>query len=281
MKKEKAVKEKKIREKKEKKKKKQKPVYEPVQGLLGAAEDYHIYHMIFSDRIMAALIGFAIGAVVAGVFFRNGVVAAAAGAVLIIPAQKFYRNYMLQKRQRNLLMQFKDLLESLATSYSAGQNTQMAFQDAKTDMISIHGEKSDIVEEVDIIINGMANNLTPEVLLSNFAQRSGLDDVASFANVFEVVNRQGSNLKQVISDSREIINDKIEIEMEIATMLQGNKNELNIMMVMPLVIELSLRGLGTSENGVDFFINMGLKIACLAVFAAAYMMGRKIVDIKL
>lgn len=281
MKKEKAVKEKKIREKKEKKKKKQKPVYEPVQGLLGTAEDYHIYHMKFSDRIMAALIGFAIGAVVAGVFFRNGVVAAAAGAVLIIPAQKFYRNYMLQKRQRNLLMQFKDLLESLATSYSAGQNTQMAFQDAKTDMISIHGEKSDIVEEVDIIINGIANNLTPEVLLSNFAQRSGLDDIASFANVFEVVNRQGSNLKQVISDSREIINDKIEIEMEIATMLQGNKNELNIMMVMPLVIELSLRGLGTSENGVDFFINMGLKIACLAVFAAAYMMGRKIVDIKL
>lgn len=262
--------------------KEKKPVYEPVTGILGEAEDYHIYSMKVTDRLMAAVIGFAIGAVVMHVFFRILFVSLLAGAVLTIPAQVFYRDYKRKKRQSELLLQFKDLLESLATSYSAGQNTQGAFLDAKSDMISIYGEKSDIVAEVELIINGMTNNITPEALLSNFAKRSGLEDVESFANVFEVVNRQGSNLKEVISDSREIINDKIEIEMEIDTMLQSNKNELNIMIVMPLVVVGSLSGLGgmTIVSNAEV-TNVVLKIICIAVFAGAYLMGRKIVDIKI
>lgn len=67
----------------------------------------------------------------------------------------------------------------------------------------------------------------------------------SFANVFEVCNRQGSDLKRIVSETRDILNDKIEIEMEIETMVSGNKNELNIMMVMPVVVVLSLSAMGT------------------------------------
>lgn len=269
------------KEKEKKAKKQKKPVYEPVKGVLGEACDYHIYHMKIRDRMIAGLIGAIIGIVVVFVFFRNLSAALIAGVVLLLPAQRFYRDYKRKKRQKELLMQFKDLLESLATSYSAGQNTQGAFRDAKEDMISIYGEKADIVAEVELIVKGIDNNITPETLLSNFAARSDLEDVESFANVFEVVNRQGSNLKDVISDSREIINDKIEIEMEIETMLQANKNELNIMIVMPLVIVASVSGLGTMTIASNTPFNIALKFICIGVFAAAYYMGRKIVDIKL
>lgn len=269
------------KEKEQKAKKQKKTVYEPVKGVLGEACDYHIYHMKIRDRIIAGFIGAIIGIVVVIVFFRNLSAALIAGVVLLLPAQRFYRDYKRKKRQKELLMQFKDLLESLATSYSAGQNTQGAFRDAKEDMISIYGEKADIVAEVELIVKGIDNNITPEALLSNFAARSGLEDVESFANVFEVVNRQGSNLKDVISDSREIINDKIEIEMEIETMLQANKNELNIMIVMPLVIVASVSGLGTMTIASNTPFNIALKFICIGVFAAAYYMGRKIVDIKL
>lgn len=268
-------------EKEQKQKKQRKPAYEPIEGVLGEACDYHVYDMKIQDRIAAGCIATVIGMVVVFVFFRILPAAAAAGIILIFPAQNLYRNYKIKKRQKELLLQFKDLLESLATSYSSGQNTQGAFGDAKADMVSIYGEKADITAEVELIANGIANNITPETLLSNFAARSGLEDVEIFANVFEVVNRQGSNLKDVISDSREIINDKIEIEMEIETMLQGNKNELNIMIVMPLVIVASVSGLGTMTIANNTPFNVVLKLICIGVFGAAYFMGRKIVDIKL
>ncbi len=266
---------------KEKKEKEKRPKYKPVGGLLGAACDYHIYRMGPADRLIAAALGMAAAVVVLYVFFHSVLLGVLAGLCLIVPAQKLYREYQRKKRQKNLLIQFKDLLESLSSSYSAGQNTLAAFTDARADMVSIYGETADIVAEIDLIVNGMANNFAVEQLLENFAARSGLEDIESFANVFEVANRQGSNLKQVIADSREIINDKIEIEMEIQTMLTGNKNELNIMLVMPLVILLSLNGMGGMTASANTPENVLVKLFCLALFAVAYWLGRKIVDIRL
>ena len=102
-----------------------------------------------------------------------------------------------------------------------------------------------------------------------------------FAIVFEVCNRQGRDLKRVVSDTREIINDKIEIEMEIETMLSGNKNELNIMMIMPVIVVLSLSSMGTMTIVSNSPVNLLVKVICLGIFGAAYLIGRKIVDIKI
>ena len=92
---------------------------------------------------------------------------------------------------------------------------------------------------------GINSNINIETLLEDFADRSELKDIRSFADVFEVSVKQGGNIKDIISATRDIINDKIEIEMEISTLLSGNKNELNIMMIMPLIIIVSMEGLGS------------------------------------
>ena len=60
------------------------------------------------------------------------------------------------------------------------------------------GEKSDIVKEVEIITTGLHNNITIESMLEDFATRSGLEDIESFAVTFAVANRLGGNLNSVI-----------------------------------------------------------------------------------
>ena len=260
--------------------KKEKEEYIEMTGLFGDAEDYHVYHMTNADYLIAYAIGFALGVVVVFVFFRSLIFSILAGVLCAIKAPAVYNDYKKKTRLKNLRLQFKDLLESLTASYSAGKNTPNAFVDALNDMISIYGEDSDIVNELRIICAGLTNNFNIEQLLLDFAARSELDDVMSFANVFEVCNRQGSDLKRIVSDTRDIINDKIEIEMEIETMLSGNKNELNIMMVMPLVIILSLSTMGTATIVTNTPINVIIKLICLGIFGLAYLLGRKIVDIK-
>ena len=84
-----------------------------------------------------------------------------------------------------------------------------------------------------------------------------------------------------MSDTREIINDKIEVEMEIETMLSGNKNELNIMMIMPVVVVLSLSSMGTGTIVSNSPVNLIVKLICLGIFGTAYLIGRKIVNIKI
>lgn len=262
-------------------KKKEKEEYIEIRGLIGEVPDYHVYHMRKIDYLIAYILGFVIGAVVVYAFFRNIIFTIVGGIFCAFIVPPYYREHKRNSRLNSLRAQFKDLLESLTASYSAGRNTVDAFGDAREDMISIYGEEADIVQELQVICSGLANNINIEQLLLNFAERSGLDDVMSFANVFEACNRQGSDLKRVVSETRDIINDKIEIEMEIETMLSGNKNELNIMMIMPVVVVLSLSAMGTGTIVSNSLTNLLVKLICLGIFGGAYLVGRKIVDIKI
>lgn len=268
------------REKVKEPKKSQKEIYVPIPGIMGIGDDYHIYHMTVWDRLKAVGLGLVIGLAIGYVFFNNWVVAAVLTAIFAVYVQKPFQNFLKKKRLKKLLLEFKDLLETLTASYSAGQTTTKAFEDALNEMSDLFGEEADIVTELQMINNGLKHNYNIEDLLLNFAQRSGLDDVDSFANVFEVCNRKGGNLKQIVGETRSVINDKIEIEMEIQTMIAASKNELNIMMVMPFVIMLSMRGLGDSMSG-NSLINIIVKFVALGIFIAAYFIGSKLVDIKL
>lgn len=261
--------------------KKTKEEYIELKGLFGTADDYHVYHMTKIDYLSAYAIGFAAGVVISYAFFRTFIITLIGGIVCAYLIPPYFNEYKKNFRLKRLREQFKDLLESLTASYSAGRNTPDAFKDAADDMVSIYGEDADIVRELQIICSGLANNINIEQLLLDFAERSGLDDVMSFANVFEVCNRQGSDLKRIVSDTRDIINDKIEMEMEIETMLSGNKNELNVMMVMPVIVVLSLSTMGNGTIVSNRPENLVVKLICLGIFGAAYIIGRRIVDIKI
>lgn len=262
-------------------KKKKAEEYIEMHGLMGNGKDYHVYHMKKIDFLTAWMLGFAAAAVVLFAFFNNISVSLIGGIVCAKVLPKYYCEYKKKKQLHELRTQFKDLLESLTSSYSAGLNTVEAFSDAADDMVSIYGEDADIVREVQIISTGLKHNINIEALLTDFADRSNLDDVMSFANVFEICNRQGSDLKRIVSDTREIINDKIEVEMEIETMIAGSKNELNIMMIMPVIVVVMLKGMGSGMAGTNTFATVAVKILCIGIFALAYVMGRKIIDIRI
>ncbi len=275
--------EKEVKEGKQKKGKKKRDgeEYIPIKPMIGEAPDYHIYMMDRNEKAAAFFIGLAAGTAVVYIFFRNLPVGLIVGIIAGIKIQPFFRQHLLEKRKQELLLQFRDLLETLTASYSAGSNTREAFQDAIGDMSDIYGENADMVLELQIIAAGMNSNLNIEELLDNLAQRSGLDDIESFANVFEISMRQGTNIKNIVSSTRQVISDKIDMEMQIKTLLTSNQNELNVMLVMPFVIMLALSGMSDISIVSNTPINVVTKIICIGIFFGAYMIGKKIVDIKI
>lgn len=136
-----------------------------------------------------------------------------------------------------------------------------------------------IFRELHKINIGLCNNLTIETILSDFGRRSGVEDIESFANVFVIANRQGGNIKTILTETKSILCDKIEIEQEIKTMLGATKNQLNIMMIMPLLIVPMSAGF--TEGAENSFSNIMVKVGALIAFVIAYIIGRKITSIKM
>ncbi|MDC7289631.1 type II secretion system F family protein [Blautia schinkii] len=276
------IKQKNIKQKniKQKNVKQNKKKYIPQKPLFGEADDYYIYTQSKIERLAGGLVGFLAGAFVFMVFFRSVPAAVIAGVAMVVPGNRKYKEFLKEKRLKSLRIQFRDMMESLSASYSAGKNTEAAFQDAAVDMENIYGEKADIVKELRWIVSGLYNGQNIEDMLLNFGRRSHMDDIESFATVFEVCIRYGGDMKKVVGDTRQIICDKIETEMEIQTLLTANKNELNIMAVMPVIIMLMLSSMGNLSIVQNTPANVLVKCGALVLFVLAYVMGRKIVDIK-
>ncbi|QSX04843.1 type II secretion system F family protein [Sedimentibacter sp. zth1] len=242
--------------------------------------DYDLYHMKYIDYIIGYCIGFLLAFVVLTIFFESIILS----MLISIPSGLFsikpYKNYLIKKRKKKLLLQFKDFLESLSSSYLSGKNTHDAFIDTYDDMEILYGNDADITREIEIIKKSIINGINMEDILEDFAQRSHIDDIKSFASIFESCNRTGGDISKIILETREIINDKIDIEMEIRTSIAQKKAEFYIMCIMPFVMVLSLRMLGDSTFSTQNISNIVTRLIALVILIIAFFLGKKITDIK-
>lgn len=183
----------------------------------------------------------------------------------------------IRKAQEALNGQFKECILSVATALRAGYAVENAFVESEKDMELLYGRESYIYRELEWIRRGMIINITLEEQLEELAVRSGSDEIAQFAGVFSVAKRNGGNLSQVIQNSADLIGQRIDMQQEIQTLLQGRRLEQNLMKVMPFLVLLYV-GI-TIPGYFDVLYHRGSGIAvmtaCLVLYLGAYYLGEK------
>lgn len=244
---------------------------------MGNTIDYNKYKMTGKEICIGFLIGFAISFMYVNVIFHKAGFAAVIGAVAGLIYLYFYRKKCIEKRKTLIVKQFKDLMESLVSSYSSGGNHVSAFETAYTDMVDLYGKNGWISREVEQINTGLRNGMTTEALLKDFARRVGNEDITNFVDVFIVCVRHGGDMKKVLYDTRITIIEKLEMEDEISVQLRASYNEFVILTVIPVIVDLfmqmdsAMRASGQSGVGViSRMIAVGLCVV-------AYKLGRRII----
>ncbi|MBQ2943208.1 MAG: hypothetical protein IJD93_00715 [Ruminococcus sp.] len=273
------------------------PLYE-VSGTNRQMINYKVYKMTGNEKALYFILAFIIGAAVAYLFYGGigkdeygnptiityicdvlimALVGFAAGRIFV-PIRK---EQIILNRKKKLRTQFIDLLDSLATSISSGKNVPNAFIAAREDLLVQYQPDAYIVQEVDNIISGIQNNIDVSSMLINFGERSGIQDIRTFGRVFETAYSKGANLKDVVRNSHMILSNKCEIEVEIETKVASNKNEQNIMIIMPVILILMIKMAG-ADFAANFTTPTGILCTTIAVitFVVAYFIGRKILKIE-
>lgn len=258
----------------------QKEKYIPKTGVFGDAVDYTVYPLSVKERITGFALGMMGGFVAMYIVYDSPIAGLILGTITGLLAVPVYQRYLLGKRRDMLLTQFRDLLESITASLRTGRNTRNSFSDAKTDLTAQYGPGADIVREVDTILLGVNNGYSEEEMLADFAGRSGIEDVHTFALIFGAVHHAGSDISQIMEQTHDIISQKMSVEMEIQTSITETKNQMNILAIMPFVIILLLRYLGNADIVNNTPLNVIVKTISLFIFAGSYWMGTRIADIK-
>ncbi|MBQ2328003.1 MAG: type II secretion system F family protein [Oscillospiraceae bacterium] len=261
--------------------------------------NYKVYYMSKLEKILYFLLAFAIGAVVGYLFYGGlgrdefgqrttlswildisipAIVGLVAGRIFVPTRTKQIRD----KNARTLNSQFRDFLEAFNTSIGAGKNVVDSFHAVYDDMRIQFEEDAFIVKELEVILSGMANNFDVEDLMEDLGNRSGNDDIVSFANVFRISYRKGGNLKDTINATHSILSDKMEIKEEIETMVSASKMEQTVMLFMPIALIGIMKSM-SPDFAANFASPAGVASTTIAIglFIVSYFVGRKILNIKL
>lgn len=192
------------------------------------------------------------------------------------------RKRLMRKRKQELAMQFKESMMILASSLSAGYSVENALAASVEELTALYGKKGLITKEFTFIVQQIQMNRPVERLLEDFAGRSSLEDIQSFAEVFSVAKRSSGDLGSIMRHTAEVIRDKMQVREEIVTMTASRQFEQKIMNMIPFFIVFYVES--ASPGFFDQMYGTGLGRAlmsgCLAVYLAAYVMAKRILEIE-
>lgn len=242
---------------------------------------YGEYKVSVMEKIVVFIIGFLVGYAAGYIFYELLPVSLIAGVIVGTVMVPKYGQMKIDKQKSAIKNQFKSLLESLSFSLSAGKTVIDSFVGAKEDLLIQYSEDDYIVKEIDNIIVGLNNNFNIEDMLFDLAERSESEDIKNFANVFDTCYRKGGQIKEVILSTYRLINDKMEINMEIESMVASSKMEQNMMSVMPVFFVFILNTMGSEITGKGTPLGYISTTVALALFAIAHLVGKKVLSIKM
>lgn len=243
---------------------------------------YGDYHFVIKEWLGYGAIYF-VGVTIFGYLFYNTIWFSVIMIPFLFPYYKMVKKREEKKRLERLKVEFKDALTALTASLHTGYAIENAFREAYAELMLLHGKDALIVREFDYMLKQMRISRTVEEVVEEFAVRSGLEDIQNFSQVFSMANRSGGKLTSIMDAAAETIGQKIDVEREILTMIQGKKLEQRIMSVVPVAMIAYLR-LGNSAFMRVLYESMAgraVMTGCLIGYLVALWIGEKIMEIKI
>ena len=196
---------------------------------------------------------------------------------------RYERKRKIKKQKQLLLLQFKDLLASVASSLSAGRSLENCFRIAAKDLLLLYpSQKFAIITELKIIAYKLDNGETLEKCLNSFSMRANLQEITQFVEALQTCKRSGGDLLVVMRKTSQMLSDQIDVNNEISILIAQKKLESSIMMVAPFAF-MQLMNMMAGEYMEKLYNGLGyvLITIVLLLLLGCFWLIRKMVNIQI
>lgn len=249
---------------------------------LNPVSDYRVYRLSRTEKLRFFIAGYVFLAVIVFLFYRSILLAALAG-LLIRKGQPLYERHLARKRLQQVDTQFRDLLDSLSASVTAGRQMEEALVEACDNLSRLHGPETPIMRELQAMRRSILENRESDrSLLTSFARRTGSEDIRSFVQVYLTCRSTGGDLERIISHSAQIITEKMKINEQIRAVTAQKKMEGRMISLMPAVMLLGLNLLSPSYISILYTSAAGRLVMtfCLAASAGGVWLMERMSDVR-
>ena len=244
--------------------------------------DYGTYQFSRWELAGNILIFMLLDGVIAFLFYRS-VIAFLILLPVVVPFLKARRKDLGDRRSKEILAQFTTGMQLVNASLQAGYAIENSFREAISELRKIYPDGSFIIYEFRYIISQTGLNVPIETLLLDLGRRSHIEDIRNFAEVFQTAKRTGGDMIAIIRNAVSSIQMKKETREAIEANLSGKASEQKIMSAAPilLIAYTSISSPGFLDVCYHNTLGITIMTASLAVYAAAFLWGRKIMQIEI
>ena len=230
--------------------------------------------LVAEDIGLALLIGW--------VFYNN----LWASIPLLIPVSYLNGNRYYEKhdrrRQENFIAEYKELLKNIISGLETGFSVENTFVEAEKLHLRLYGSDSVLLSDLHAV-NAAVKLRTPiETAFEEFAARHPYEEVTSFASVFSFGKRLGGNYIDNLRATARKLEEKVGLKQEIAATIAQKRLELSVMSVMPMLI-ITYMKISSGDFMSPMYDNLLGRIVmsgCVLVYAAARVLGKKVISIE-
>ncbi len=238
-----------------------------------------IYKVSKKEKAVVIMVIFT-AIIIISMLFYGTIYAAVILLPLGVPIYREQKRRIINKKKKELKVQFKDMLMVMSDSLKTGYSVSNALKESYKDMVSMYGRYSYICEELRIMISKIKLNVREEDIFKDFAKRTGLREAILFSRIFSVAKRTGGNMTEVIGSVTDSIVLKENVREEIEVSTTEKKTEQKIMTLIPMALILYVKMMSPDFLNIMYETNAGriVMTICLVLYILAFLWAQKIVE---
>ncbi len=220
------------------------------------------------NYLVGALLGSAVALVLAWTFYDLDKISCWL-LVVIGPISILYNKRAEEKRKEHALQEFRDGLSYVKNALDAGDSAENAFGAAVLPLKKLYGGDSYITQAFMEICRKVQNGRALERAFQDFAEKSKIQDIKDFGDVFPVLKRSGGDMNVFISREIKNITDKQNLKREINIVIAEKRNEYHIMCLIPVVMILYLKVFSAEMMASLYHQGQGIAFMTVMIFLYA------------
>ncbi len=235
---------------------------------------------ISKKEMLTNLVMIELVVIIVGKLFYGSFIAGVIISPLSMLIYKERKKQIIQRKTRQLEIQFKDMLISVSDALKVGYSFENAIRECYRDMCSIYGVDSVICGEIKIMISQIKLNIRTQEVVDNFAKRVDLKNAKLFSQIFQVAKSTGGNMTEIIKSVTDDIVLKETTRDEITASVTEKRMEQRIMSVIPIFIILYITITTPGFLDVMYASVLGkiIMTGCIAAYVMAYLWGERIIQ---
>lgn len=211
------------------------------------------------------------------IIYKKMLISLVIAGFISIKFEKVFYNLQKRRQDKTEKLLFKEFLDIFNSYISSGLNFYDSIVNCKFQINNTYSKKMNLLKDINDLVSNLDNGYTENDALKVLEKTTKLMQLKLFAQVLQVALVTGMNLSQIVIETKRQLDDQIEMELEIGSIIDGGKREFIIMMILPAILIATLDFSNTSNIQ---FIDYIVRSVVYLVIILSFYLGQKIVSLE-